>query len=83
MGNSKSIHRCFENFVVTTCVMNQSWGHWLLSNGHNTCISLTLTLEDIRQVINVLNALNAFDVELLIFQNNMQAKVVKATKPFL
>jgi hypothetical protein len=56
----------------------------LLSDGHNTCISLTLTLEvEIRQVINVLNALDAFDVELLIFQNNMQAKVVKVTKPFL
>jgi hypothetical protein len=45
---------------------------------------LTLTLEvKIGQIINVLDILDAFDVELLIFQTNMQAKVVKAIKPFL
>jgi hypothetical protein len=56
----------------------------LLFDGLNTCIILTLTLEiEIRHVINVLDALDAFDVELLIFQINMQAKVVKVIKHFL
>ncbi len=32
---------------------------------------------------NVFDALDAFDVELIIFQNNMWAKVVKVIKPFL
>jgi len=44
---------------------------------------LTLVLEvEIGQVTNVLDTLDAFDVEFFIFQN-MQAKVVKAIKPFL
>jgi hypothetical protein len=29
------------------------------------------------------DALHAFDFEVLIFQNNMRAKVVKVIKPFL
>jgi hypothetical protein len=33
------------NHVITTCVMNQSQGHYLQSNVLNTCINLTLTLE--------------------------------------
>jgi hypothetical protein len=30
-----------------------------------------------------IDALHAFDFEVLIFQNNMWAKVVKVIKPFL
>jgi hypothetical protein len=31
----------------------------------------------------VIDALHPFDFEILIFQNNMRAKVVKVIKPFL
>jgi hypothetical protein len=55
----------------------------LLSNGFNTCINLTLILEvKIRQVTNVLDTFDAFDVELLVFQNNIQAKVVRRLNLF-
>jgi hypothetical protein len=37
---------------------------------------------EIGQAIDVFDALDAFDVELIIFQN-MWAKVVKVIKPFL
>jgi hypothetical protein len=60
------------NCVVTAYVMNQSQGHWLLFDALNTCINLTLTLEaEARQAIDVFDALDAFDVKLIIFQNNM------------
>jgi hypothetical protein len=45
---------------------------------------LTLILEaKIGHVTSVFGALDAFDVELIIFQNNMQVEVVKVIKPFL
>ncbi len=50
----------------------------------NTCINLTLTLEvEVGQATNVFDALDAFDVELIIFHNNMQTEVVKVIKLFL
>jgi len=64
--------------------MNQLQVHWLLSNVFNTCINLTLTLEvEVGQAIDVSYVLDAFHVELFIFQNNMQVKVIKVIKPFL
>jgi hypothetical protein len=43
-----------------------------------------LALEvEVGQAIDVFDTLDAFDVELIIFQNNMQTKVVKVIKPFL
>jgi hypothetical protein len=38
---------------------------------------------EVGQIIDVFDALDAFDVELIIFQNNMQVEVVKVIKPFL
>jgi hypothetical protein len=64
--------------------MNQSQGHRLLSNAFNTYSNLTMTLEvEVGKAIDVFDALDAFDVELIIFQNDMQIKVVKVIKPFL
>jgi hypothetical protein len=40
-----------------------------------------LTLEV--EVKHVIDVLDAFDVELIIFQNNTWAKVIKVIKPFL
>ncbi len=67
------------NKVVTTCVMDQSRGHQLLSNAFNTCINLTLILETkVRHVTDVFNVLYAFDVKLTIFQNNMKVEVIRS-----
>ncbi len=72
------------NHVVTACVMKQLQVHWLLSNVFNTCINLTLTLEvEVGQVIDVFDVLDAFHVELFIFQDNIQVEVIKVIKPFL
>jgi hypothetical protein len=38
---------------------------------------------EVGQAIDVFDTLDAFDVELIIFQNNRQTKVVKVIKPFL
>ncbi len=71
------------NHVVTTCVMNQSQGHWLLPNALNICINLTLTLEaKVKQATDVFDALDAFDTKFIILQNNMQTKFFKVIKPF-
>ncbi len=50
----------------------------------NTCINLMLTLEaEIKHVIDAFDVLDAFDAELIIFQNNMWVEVIKVIKPFL
>jgi hypothetical protein len=47
-------------------------------------ISLTLILEvEMGHVINVFDTLDAFDVEVFIFQNIMWVEGVKVIKPFL
>ncbi len=72
------------NHVVTACVMKQLQVHWLLSIVFNTFINLTLTLEvEVGQAIDVFDVLDAFHVELFIFQNNIQVEVIKVIKPFL
>jgi hypothetical protein len=38
---------------------------------------------EVGQATDVFDVLDAFDVELIIFQNNMRAKVVKVIKSFL
>jgi hypothetical protein len=44
---------------------------------------LTLILEiEVRNVIDVFDALDAFDVKLIIFQNNMQVEVVRSSNFF-
>jgi hypothetical protein len=44
-------------------------------------INLTLILKI--EMEQVTNAIDAFDVKVLIFQNNMQTKIIKVIKPFL
>jgi hypothetical protein len=64
--------------------MKQLQVHWLLSIVFNTFINLTLTLEvEVGQAIDVFDVLDAFHVELFIFQNNIQVEVIKVIKPFL
>ncbi len=44
---------------------------------------MTLTLKfEIERATNALDALNAFDVEVLIFQSDMRVEDVKLIKPF-
>jgi hypothetical protein len=38
---------------------------------------------DVGQATNVLDVLNAFDIEIYFFQNNMRTKVVNAIKYFV
>jgi hypothetical protein len=43
-----------------------------------------LTLEaGIKHAIDAFDVLDTFDVELIIFQNNMWVEVIKVIKPFL
>jgi hypothetical protein len=45
---------------------------------------LTLILEaEIGHATDVFGALDAFDAEFIIFQNNMQVEIIKVIKPFL
>ncbi len=53
----------------------------LLSNALITFINLTLALET--KMGQATNVLDAFDVEVFIFQSNLQIEVVKVIKPFL
>jgi hypothetical protein len=56
-------------------------GYLLLSNALITFINLTLALET--KMGQATNVLDAFDVEVFIFQSNLQIEVVKVIKPFL
>jgi len=54
-----------------TCVINQSHGHWLLSNALTITITLIVNLQfetaKMFQVSNGMKALNRFDSKLLLF----------------
>jgi hypothetical protein len=66
--------------------MNWLGGYWLLYiclNAFIMSISVTLTLEvEMGHAIDVINVLDFFDAKVLVFQNNMQAKVVKVINLF-
>jgi len=61
--------------------MNQLGGYYLLFNALIMFINLTMALET--KMGKTTNVLDAFDVEVFIFQNNLQVEVVKVIKPFL
>jgi len=71
---------------VVTCVMNQSHGHWLLSNALTTAITLTVNLQfemaKMFQVLDGTKALNPFYSKVFLFQKHMRKEIMKIFKPF-
>ncbi len=67
------ITSCLD-YVIMTCVMNQSCGLWLLSNALTTAMILTIKLQvemvEMVQVSDGTKTLAKFDYELL-FQRSM------------
>jgi hypothetical protein len=58
--------------MFTTCVMNQSQGHWFLSNALITCINLTQAIEiKMGWVFDGTNVLDPFDHEVFFFQKHV------------
>jgi len=55
----------YLNHVVTTCILNQSRGHWLLSNALATMINLIMVMEfEIDPLVDGNDTFDLFDVEL-------------------
>jgi len=74
------------NLVVIACVINQSQGHWFMSNALITCINLKQTMEaKMGQVVDVTNVLNPFDFKVFLFKKNgvSVVKVIKTCLCFL
>jgi hypothetical protein len=46
-------------------------------------MSINLIVISEVEIEQVTNVIDAFDVTVLIFQNNMQIKIIKVIKPFL
>jgi hypothetical protein len=64
------ITSCLD-YVIMTCVMNQSCGLWLLSSASTTAMTLTIKLQvEMGQVSNGTKTLAQFDYEL-VFQGSM------------
>jgi hypothetical protein len=67
------ITSCLD-YVIMICVMNQSYGLWLLSNALTIAMTLTIKLQvemiEMVQVSNGTKTLAQFDYELL-FQRSM------------
>jgi hypothetical protein len=64
--------------------MNQSRGHWLLSNTLTTTIALTINMEiTLLLFFGGLEISDSFESEILALQRNMRLKVIKVIKPFL
>jgi hypothetical protein len=71
------------NLVVFVCAMNQSKGHWLLSNA--LTISITLTMEMEAQLLEISIGLEIFDLfetKICLLHKNMRLEVTKVIKPF-
>jgi hypothetical protein len=72
------------NHVVSACVMNQSRGHWLLSNA--STISITIIMEMEAQLLELSIGLEIsylFETKIFLLHRNMRLEVIKVIKPFL
>ncbi len=69
---------CFS-LVVTTCVLNQSKGHWLLSNAFHSTISMSLKLKEEPKNAPFFQTLMEEDfgvaLELICFASNIRKEV--------
>ncbi len=68
---AKAIISCL-NFIVNACVMNQSKGHWLLSDALTTIVNISFNIKV--KVVGFdegFKILNEFDSKLLTLQKDM------------
>jgi hypothetical protein len=69
------------NLMVTTCVLNQSKGHWLLFDVSMITINLIVAMEfQPNSLIDGSETCDQFDVELQMLNKNMQQEVVKVIR---
>ncbi len=72
------------NLVVSTCVLNQSKGHWLLFDALVTIINLILAMEfQPNPFVDGNETCDQFDVEFHILNKNIFQEVLKVIKPIL
>jgi hypothetical protein len=68
--------------VVTTCILNQSRGHWLLSNALAIVSNLIVVMEfETNPLVNGNETFDLFDVELHML--NMWQEVLKVINPLM
>jgi hypothetical protein len=71
------------NPVISTCVLNQFDGHWLLSNALAIIIILIMNMEiELLQLFNPYKFLDLFEVKILLLHRNMRLEVIKVIKHF-
>jgi hypothetical protein len=69
--------------VLTTCVMNQFGGHWLLLVVLATIINLIVAVEfEVDPIVNKNVTFDLFDVELHMLNINLRLEVIKVIKHF-
>jgi len=72
------------NHFVSTCVMNKSRGHWLLSNALTITITLTMEMEVALLELSIkLEIFDLFEAKIHFLHKNMRLEVIKLIKPFL
>jgi hypothetical protein len=72
------------NHVVSTYVMNQSRGHWVLSNALIITITLTMEMEVALLKLSIkLEIFDLFETKIHFLHKNMWLEVIKVIKPFL
>ncbi len=72
------------NFVVLTCVLNQSKGHWLSSNAWRITITWSMNMKvNLLQLFNSFKVFDPFEVEILLLHKNMRLEDIKVIKLFL
>ncbi len=60
------------NPVISTCVLNQFEGHWLLSNALAIIVILIMNMEvKLLQLSNLSEVLDLFEVKILLLHKNM------------
>jgi hypothetical protein len=75
------------SFVVTTCVLDQSHGHWLLSDAlHSTITMNTKLVEELQNLPNFDNIMDEdfrMVIELTLLVSNIQKEVYVVLDSFL
>ncbi len=74
----------YLNFIMITCMMNQSRGHWLLSNALTIIVNISFKVEvEAMGLGDRFEIIEIFDLELFFIQKTRGKKLLRWTNLFL
>jgi len=70
----------YLNLIMITCMMNQSRGHWLLSNALTTIVNISFSMEvEVMGLGDRFEIIDEFDLELFFIQKTYGRRLLRWT----